>query len=127
MRNGLRKFAATAAVGVSVLTMSLAGATGAQADSQDGCPYPYVCIYDGPSSETIVAEFRDITSYYQNTNHGPGFAAVNTRNQDTVWLRIDYGSGTIGYQCLSNASHDQNSISSIGTITGIKITSNTSC
>ncbi|GAB7184968.1 hypothetical protein ATKI12_4799 [Kitasatospora sp. Ki12] len=127
MRNGLRKLAATGAVGVSMLAMSLVGATGAHADSQDGCPYPYVCIYDGPSSSTIVAEFRDITSYYQGTHHGPGFSAVNTRNQDTVWLRVDYGGGSVGYECLSNASHDQNSIGSLGTVTGIMITSNTSC
>ncbi|WP_051711416.1 hypothetical protein [Streptomyces sp. NRRL S-350] len=126
MRNGLRKSAATAAVGVSALAMSLLGTTGAHADSQDGCPYPYVCIYNGPSSSTIVAQFRDITSYYQSTYHGPGFSVVNTRNQDTVWLRINYGAGDT-YTCLSNASHDQNSIGSLGTLTGIMISSNTSC
>ncbi|MGA5818331.1 hypothetical protein ACPC54_10780 [Kitasatospora sp. NPDC094028] len=127
MRIGLKKLAATGAVGVSMLTMSMVGATGAHADSQDGCPYPYVCVYNGPSSSTIVAEFRDITGYYQSTYHGPGFSVVNTRNQDTVWLRIDLGGGSMDYECLTNASQPNNSLASIGTLTGIMITSNTSC
>ncbi|KJS63293.1 hypothetical protein [Streptomyces rubellomurinus] len=127
MRNGLKKLAATGAVGLSMLTTSLVGATGAHADSQDGCPYPYVCIYAGPDSSTIVAEFRDITSYYQSTYHGPGFSVVNTRNQDTVWLRIDHGGGPLDYECLTNASQPYNSLGSSGTLTGIMISSNTSC
>ncbi|MFE6868745.1 hypothetical protein ACFVFS_19570 [Kitasatospora sp. NPDC057692] len=127
MRNGIKKLAATGAVGASLLGLSLVGATGAQADSQDGCPYPYVCVYDDYTNDArIVAQFRDITGYYQSTYHGPGFSVVNTRNQDTVWIRMNYGAGDI-YRCLSNATQGYNSIGSMGTITGIKITSNTSC
>ncbi len=127
MQKIVKKLAATAAVSMSALSLPLVGAGSAHADSQYGCPYPYVCIYGGTSvTDPIVAEFRDYTSYYQSTNHGPGFAVINTRNQDTVWVRISYGGSPV-YECLSNASNPNNGISSAGTVTGIMITSNTSC
>ncbi|WP_052434310.1 hypothetical protein [Streptacidiphilus melanogenes] len=122
-----KRLATAAAVTASALAVPLVGAGSAHADSQDGCGYPYVCIYAGTSvTGPIVAEFKDYTSYYQSTNHGPGFAVVNTRNQDTVWIRSTYG-GTTMYSCLSNAGSVYNSMGSIGTITGIMISSNTSC
>ncbi|WP_042434721.1 hypothetical protein [Streptacidiphilus anmyonensis] len=126
MRKRIKTAASFAAVSVSALAIPLVGAGSAHADSQSGCSYPYVCIYGGTSvNDPIVAEFRDYTSYYQSTNH-KNFAVVNTRNQDTVWLRIDYGSGPT-YTCLTNASQPNNSIGSSGTLTGIMISSNTSC
>lgn len=120
MRNGLKKLAATGAVAASALGMSLVGATSAHAYGQYGCPYPYVCIYGGPdASYPIVAEFQDVTNYYQSTNHGPTFWVVNTRNQDYTHLRRSDGS-TI---CVPPNSN----VGAGGTLTGVMISNGGSC
>ncbi|GHE26759.1 hypothetical protein GCM10018781_79190 [Kitasatospora indigofera] len=123
----LHKFAASAAVAAGTLATTLTGASAAHADSQDGCNYPYVCIYNGyEANSPIVAMFRDVTSYYQNTTHRTGFSVVNTRNDDTVWIRWTLGTMTY-YDCLTPATQPNNSMAAIGTITGIKISDSASC
>jgi hypothetical protein len=128
MNTFAKKLATVAAVSASAFSMSVVGTGSAHADSAYGCPYPYVCIYGGPSvTDPIVAEFKDYTNYYQSTNHGYDFSILNTRNQDTVWIRWNYGSGD-QYTCVPNASHaPYNGMSAVGYVTGIMITSKTSC
>ncbi|GGV47809.1 hypothetical protein GCM10010495_76980 [Kitasatospora herbaricolor] len=119
----LHKIAASAAVTAGVLATSLTGASAAHADSRSGCSYPYACIYTGTGADgSIIAMFRDVTSYYQNTTHETGFSVVNTRNDDTVWVRWTNGPIT-NYDCLT----PNNSIGAIGTITGIRISDSATC
>ncbi|MEU9047859.1 MULTISPECIES: hypothetical protein [unclassified Kitasatospora] len=120
MRNVLKKLAATGVVAASALAMSMVGATSAEANSQYGCPYPYVCIYGGGgSSYPIVAEFKDVTDYFQNTNHGDVWWVVNTRNQD--YTHIQRSDGFVF--CVP----PNGNLGGGGTITGIMISNGGSC
>jgi hypothetical protein len=82
-----------------------------------------VCIW-GYSQATgaPAAMYRDITSYYQYTTPRNPFSVVNARNDDTVHLHIDYGDGDT--VCCLNPNE---SVGSIGTITGIRIDARSSC
>ncbi len=86
------------------------------------CPYPYVCLYkDG----VRIGQFRDVTSTYQNLPSrpsGPNLRLVNTRNDDTVWIRYSTGS-TI---CLLPKA-DVVWENSGSVLTGIRISSSPTC
>ncbi|MFE2915773.1 hypothetical protein [Kitasatospora indigofera] len=62
----------------------------------------------------------------RNTTHRTGFSVVNTRNDDTVWIRWTLGAMTYD-DCLTPATQPNNSMAAIGTITGIKISDSASC
>ncbi|MFB6842333.1 peptidase inhibitor family I36 protein [Streptomyces sp. NPDC056361] len=108
-----------AAIG-AVLGLSGLNASTAQANSQFGCPYPYVCVYEGYHWDgKIVAMFKDVTSYYQYTTPRTFYSVVNTRNDDTVWVQHSGGSPFCIQPNMQGGGGD--------TITGIRISSSASC
>lgn len=98
-------FIRTAAVaGLSVaLAASSLTATAPRAEAAgSGCSWPYVCIYDvagTPSTVTsahLVGRFKDITSAYQNVVNRPKWTVINTRQNDSVYVKMTDGA----YECL---------------------------
>ncbi|GGU98365.1 hypothetical protein GCM10010495_06460 [Kitasatospora herbaricolor] len=126
MRSLFKKASSIAAVAASMASLSIAGASTAHADSQYGCQYPYVCIYAGGTvNGSIIGMYRDVTSGYQNTSR-TNVAVLNTRNDDTVWLRYVSG-GTTYYTCLEPATSIYNGASIYATLTGIRISDSPTC
>jgi hypothetical protein len=82
----------------------------AAADSQHGCAYPRVCLYDG--------RYQDGGSYYGARDYGFQYlpesgknradAAVNTRNDDSVWLIDTERSSKYDYFLCLPANKAQN-------------------
>ncbi|MFH8464392.1 hypothetical protein [Streptomyces sp. NPDC017991] len=88
---------AVAALATGAVTMS---ASPASAVSMHGCSYPRVCLYDGSYQNGSIASYYQDT-YYQATLGGrdTADAAVNTRNDDSVWL-IDRDMSPDAYLCV---------------------------
>ncbi|GAA3020509.1 hypothetical protein [Streptomyces fulvorobeus] len=97
-----RKLAATLLTSAGLAaTLTPLTASPASAASMHGCSYPRVCVYNGSYSDgTIIGWFQD--TYYQNMPseiRNDADAAVNTRNDDSVWL-IDTGATPDAYICI---------------------------
>ncbi|MBW1602595.1 hypothetical protein JJV70_10855 [Streptomyces sp. JJ66] len=81
---------AAGAAGALALAAGLSGATVAPAQAApSGCPYPYVCFYDGPY---VLGKYKDVTSYYQSVSRSAKATTVyNTRNDDVAYIRLSNG------------------------------------
>ncbi|MET9359242.1 hypothetical protein ABZY14_41180, partial [Streptomyces sp. NPDC006617] len=88
MKPWMRKFVGVIGVTAAAVTIPVAVAPSAHADSAYGCNYPEVCFYtDTNVQSAIVARFKVVTSSWQylkypNTN----YAVVNTRNDDVAYV-----------------------------------------
>ncbi|MGX1881247.1 peptidase inhibitor family I36 protein [Streptomyces sp. NPDC055287] len=75
--------------------------TPTQASPYRDCRYPYVCLYNGAYyNGSKLVQYRD--AYYQtlpNNRKDKADSAVNTRNDDSVWL-IDTRSRNSRYLCI---------------------------
>lgn len=100
------------------------GATPAAADDFDGCPYPYVCLYNHWDTFGLYFyRYQVVTDYYQVPPVRTGsFTVANSRNDDVVHVRWKNGAGT-HVNCLPPNRAMQNS----GTITGIMIRPESTC
>jgi hypothetical protein len=121
VKASLRKAAGTLSVAAAAVSVSVAGAPPAQADSAYGCIYPQVCIYSEPTvNSPIVGRFQDVTSHWQRPNNPQtGFSIVNTRNDDVVFIQYSTGST----YCIK----PNGGVSDIRTITAIRISSSAIC
>lgn len=94
----------TALVTTSALVLAAASLVGSAptAEAASGCSYPYVCIYNvsgapgNLSSANLVGRFKDITSAYQNVVNRSKWTVVNTRQNDSVYVKMTDGA----YECL---------------------------
>ena len=97
----MRKIFGAAISGAVVVTALGVLAIPAQASSMWGCNYPRVCLYDGSyNGGRFFASYQD--TYYQNipsSGQNRADAAVNTRNDDSVWL-LDTGASPDAYICI---------------------------
>ena len=112
-------------LGATALTVGVTGVTvappAANADAKYGCAYPYVCVYGDPFFGTVLYRYRQITDQYQNIPNGgvTVFSVYNTRNDDTVVLRLGDGST----KCVRANSGD----SSWAKVTGLMIRDQSWC
>ncbi|MFE7465971.1 hypothetical protein ACFU6R_17945 [Streptomyces sp. NPDC057499] len=115
------------AAAVAALTLNLtAPASPAQA-AFNGCPYPYVCVWNNMAGEGApVAMYRDITDYFQSVAPRSPFSVLNTRHDDVVYVRTVSGSNQTTV-CLTSDAEIYNVMSGTTTITGIRISDNSHC
>ncbi|GAB2989493.1 hypothetical protein GCM10027184_48530 [Saccharothrix stipae] len=87
-----------------------------------GCTYPFACLYN--SNKTKVEQFQVVTSGWQPFSRTDVYYAVNTRNDDVVYIR--YTNGTVGCLTAGDASLVWN-LRSLGVPNGIRIDSSPVC
>ncbi|MEU6554312.1 hypothetical protein ABZ915_29180 [Streptomyces sp. NPDC046915] len=125
MKSVIRKVAGPVGASLAVAAMSMTGASAAHAESPThGCPYPYVCFYvdnAALNAGTPISKYRDVTSTYQTVRPRPHYGVVNTRNDDVVYLRLQDGTSI----CLP--PNNQTTFTNSYTVTGIRISSNSTC
>ncbi|WP_328843261.1 hypothetical protein [Streptomyces sp. NBC_00258] len=121
MKPWMRKFVGVIGVTAGAVTIPVAVAPSAHADSAYGCNYPEVCFYtDTHVQSAIVARFKVVTSSWQylqypNTN----YAVVNTRNDDVAYVLNS--SGTV------NCVKPNGSYSSAERVVAVRISSRSTC
>ncbi len=106
-----------AAVSAGLAAAVLAAPAPAAAAPPGDCPYPFVCIYT--SSWVRTGAWQDVTSGWQTVRSAPRYA-YNSRNDDVAYFR---GSVTVG--CIE--PHRTGDLRNIGTVTGIRISSEARC
>ncbi|GAA2626422.1 hypothetical protein [Streptomyces vastus] len=118
IRKQFAALALTGALATGGLIAGAAPAAAAPSGAQATCPYPYACIIKNGS---IIGRFRDVTSGWQNLPSRPRgpLQVVNTRNDDVVYIR--YSSGSTA--CIT----PNTTWSTSSTLTGIRISSSSTC
>ncbi|MEW2445757.1 hypothetical protein [Micromonospora marina] len=113
---------ALAAVGAVALIPSSLVVTASPAQAALGnCSYPWVCLYN--ASQTKVAQYKDVTTYFQDISRTDIAWLKNTRNDDVVYIRY-----TSGYTaCVENNREADLRISGYGRVNGIRISSSDTC
>ncbi|MFC6090085.1 hypothetical protein [Saccharothrix lopnurensis] len=87
-----------------------------------GCAYPYACLYN--ANQAKVGQFQVVTSGWQAFGRTDVYYAVNTRNDDVVYIR--YTNGRVGCLGSGNASLVWN-LRALGVPNGIRIDSSSVC
>lgn len=116
-----KQFAALALTGALATGGLIAGAApvaAAPSGAQATCPYPYACVV---KNGNIIGRYKEVTSGWQNMPSRPTgpLQVVNTRNDDVVYLRYSTGSVV----CIVPNS----TWSTSNTLTGIRISSSSTC
>ncbi len=84
--------------------------------------YPYACLYN--ANDVKVEQYKVVTSGWQSFTRTDVYYAVNTRNDDVVYIR--YTNGRVGCLTAGNASTVWN-LRSLGVPNGIRIDSSAVC
>jgi hypothetical protein len=86
------------------------------------CTYPYVCLYN--QVVDTVLKYRDFTTGWQSFSRTDVYYAVNTRNDDTAFIRY-----TSGYTvCIPSGNPSAiYELREFGTPNGIRIDTNPTC
>ncbi|MEV2196870.1 hypothetical protein AB0I02_38725 [Streptomyces phaeochromogenes] len=116
----LKRLSAATSVVALTGTAILTNASTADAAAWN-CPYPYACLYD--RGTTKLEQYRQVTSGWQPFSRTDVAHAVNSRNDDVVFIR--HTSGLVA--CLPSG-HPERVYMLYGHIpNGIRIDSSPSC
>ncbi|MCW2865607.1 MAG: hypothetical protein JWP48_7315 [Actinoallomurus sp.] len=86
------------------------------------CTYPYVCLYN--QVVDTVLKYRDFTTGWQSFSRTDVYFAVNTRNDDTAYIRYTNGDTACIPSGNPRAIYD---LREFGTPNGIRIDTNPNC
>lgn len=85
------------------------------------CKYPYACVYN--SDVDIIGRYQDVTSGFQSITSTGVYYALNTRNDDVVYIRFTNGDVV----CLPANDKSLWYLRDIGIPNGIRISSSDTC
>ncbi|MCD7440533.1 hypothetical protein K4B79_20185 [Streptomyces lincolnensis] len=120
MRNLKKKLSVAASAVALSGAVVMTGASNAQAAAL-GCAYPYACVYD--FNRNLIEDYREVTSGWQSLPNSNVWHAVNSRNDDVVYIRH-----TDGLVACLPAGHPERVYRLYNHVpNGIRIDSSSSC
>ncbi|MGA6227836.1 hypothetical protein ACPESV_46780 [Streptomyces umbrinus] len=85
----LRKRLSAAACVVALSGAAVLASSSTAEAAAWGCPYPYACLYY--ASPTLLEDYKEVTSGWQEFSNRNVAHAVNSRNDDVVYIRHEGG------------------------------------